>query len=328
MGFVPLSVDEQLRLLDEWVHDPRGVVPTGWKSVDDLLFRGGFAPSNYVVIGGRTRTRKTTWTLNLIARFLEDGHSVGLIGLDESPNFYALKLMGVMCGQHHEWLLENWESPPVQQIRDAYRKFAHRFSLSRGFRPSFERLSQWREMASVNDGIPPYIIFIDYTSLLERDQYAGAEVQRVHRLIEEGQVWTNESSVVTLALHQVGRLDEGAGQRYHGDTPMSLESLKFGGEEIADLVFGTYRLSLDTVGNMNIDQAKSHLGKEFDEEEWQERVHRVKRYTNSTFVQLLKNRPGTKTNEQGLEFKQDGERLRMVPAGPQVGEDMQLRRET
>jgi hypothetical protein len=169
------------------------------------------------------------------------------------------------------------------------------------------------------------VVFVDYISLLTRDKYAGAEVQRVSRLVESLQVWTNENEVVTIALHQVGRMDEGASQRNHGDGPLSLESLKYGGEEIADIVFGSFRPSLNPLGNMTMDQAMQYMGDKYDEEKWLDAVARVNKYKGSTFLQLLKNRPGTRTHEKGIELKSQGESMKMRPASETVGEDMGLR---
>jgi hypothetical protein len=176
-------------------------------------------------------------------------------------------------------------------------------------------LTEWRETAEMVVGEPMRVVVIDYVSLLARDRYAGAEVQRVQRLIEDLQVWTNEQEVVTIALHQVGRYDEGTGGRYHGDVPLTLEGLKWGGEEIADLVWATYRPALDPVGHMSWAQAQAWNPK-MAREEWERAAERVRRFERVTYLQLLKNRPGTQVCEEGVPLVSPSASLRMREAQP------------
>jgi hypothetical protein len=146
---------------------------------------------------------------------------------------------------------------------------------------------------------------------MARGKYDGQDVKRVPRLMESLQQWTSENKLVTFVLHHVGRTDEGVNARYHGDTPMSLEGLKYGGEETADVVLGTYRPALDPIGHMDFESARAIKGDKFEMHHWQRHVERVERYHNSTFLQLLKNRPGTKTDEFGIEMLHVGESMRM-----------------
>lgn len=322
-GIKALSAKKQLETWEARVTDPRGVLQTGWSDLDALLNRGGLAPSTLCIFGGRTRTRKTTTMMNLIAQFLKQGTPVGLVGLDEAAPSYVAKLASALFGVSHETLEAEWENGA--DYRDQYLEAAKHFTLSTGFRPDFEHLTAWLEESKARSGERPKVVFIDYISLLTRDKYAGAEVQRVSRLVESLQVWTNENEVVTIALHQVGRMDEGSSARNHGDGPLSLESLKYGGEEIADIVFGSFRPALNPLGNMTMDQAMQYMGDKWDEEKWLDAVARVAKYQGSTFLQLLKNRPGTRTHEKGIELKSQGESMKMLPASEVIGDDMGLR---
>lgn len=235
---------------------------------------------------------------------------MGLIGLDEKEESYALKLMSAMYGVAHEKIELEWDTPGIKKIRTAFENDAQYFAESHGYRPTPEDMEAFLDEAAAVTGRKPEVIFLDYISLLSRDKFAGAEVQRVQRLIEELQVWTNKTEVVTVALHQVGRFDDGGNKRNEGDTPLSSGSLKYGGEEIADVVLGTYRPSLDPVGNMPYDAAKSDNDR-LTEEEWEERRSRVHRYQDSTFLQLLKNRPGVHLSKEGIELISIGDTMKM-----------------
>lgn len=308
----------------ERVHDTRHRVRTGWAALDDDLHRGGLAPGELAILGGRTHTRKTTVLLNIIGNLVKSGTRVGFVALDETVAGYTAKLHSVLTGLTMEQLEVDWEGTADRRA-EATAALTGKLSLARQARPSFEYLTAWFEDAAKYDldGKHPEVVFIDYLSLLTRDKFAGQEVQRVQRLIEELQVWTSANEVVTVALHQVGRMDELSSRRYHGDKPMTLESLKFGGEEVADVVLGTYRPELDPIGNMAMAEATAQG---ISEEEWEEASARVGQHKGVTFLQLLKNRPGVHLNHKGVRLLSPTESMHMVPAeqGADDGKVVQL----
>jgi replicative DNA helicase len=304
--------------MDAWeirVKDKRPRVQTGFAELDESMHRGGFAPGELVILGGRTHTRKTTVALNMMASLLSRGVPVGFVSLDETLAGYVAKLTSIMTGLPMQDLEERWDDLRDRRV-EASQKMAG-LTLTRGFRPTFDALHAWIEMAEDFGSGRPQVVFMDYISLLGREKYSGQEVQRVQRLVEDLQVWTSQEEVVTIALHQVGRTDEGTNKRYHGDKPMTLESLKFGGEEIADIVLGTYRPSLSPVGNMSPDEAKAEG---IDDETWQDARSRVEQYKDITFLQLLKNRPGVHLNHRGIMLRSPNEALGMVPADGGLGD--------
>ena len=320
--FEGLGPDEQWAAWEERATDERERVATGFGSLDAMLAGRGLSPGTLVILGGRTHTRKTTVMMNLIANMLVQGVPVGLVGLDETPQSYVAKLASAISGVPHTELEENWGSKVNAKVKAEYLELAQNLSITRGYRPDFHKLTGWLNTAEVTMAARPRVVFLDYVSLLTRDKYAGAENQRVSRLIEALQVWTNEQEIVTVALHQVGRMDEGTLMRYHGDTPMTLESLKYGGEEIADIVLGTFRPSLNPLGNMTEDQARMDLGDRFDYDSWTESVDRVRSQQDTTYLQLLKNRPGVHLNHRGIALKSVGLSQQMRPVDETVSGSM------
>lgn len=309
--FEAIGIEEQIATWEKQVTDPRGSVPTLIPELDSLLYKKGIQFPTFCILTGRTRTRKTTVTMNMIRLFLQQGLPVGLVGLDESQPSYIKKLASAITGVSAEWIEENWDAPVGKKLLQVFGKRASLFTMSKGYRPTLDDLTYWRKEAEIT-GSAPKVVFIDYLSLLSRDKYSGAEVQRIGRLMEEVQKWTLSQQVITIVLHQVGRADEGNGLRYHGDTPMSLEAMKYGGEEMADLVFGTYRPALDPLGNVSYEDAVAIMGDKYEKKYWETRVERVERYRDSTMLQLLKNRPGTKTCEQGIELFSVGDSMAML----------------
>lgn len=247
-------------------------------------------------------TRKTTVALNWILSLLYEGVPVGLLSLDEPLPMYVSKLMSAMSRLPASYIEEEWTSPKVEEVRSQYKEATQNLVMTRGTRPTFEQMTQLLEMTVENER--PRVVFIDYVTLLAREQYAGQDTNRIPRLMENLQIWTSEQDVVTVALHQVGRMDDGhAGRRYHGSTPMTAESLRYGGEEQADIVLGTFRPALDQLGNIKTKEtALAIYGDDFDEEKWSDARERVRKYERSTYLQLLKNRPGIHLAQEGIEL--------------------------
>lgn len=317
-----LGTTGMFKAWEERALDPRPRIRTGWSGLDEMFHRGGIAPGELVILAGRTHTRKTTVMLNMMSNMLQSGTRVGFIALDETAAGYTSKLTSCITGVPMQTLEYPW--PDRETVREeAKAVMAGKFAAWVKPRPSFEGLTSWVEDSAPLDldSGKPEVVFIDYLSLLGRDKFAGQEVQRIQRLVEDLQVWTADMGVVTVALHQVGRMDEGTSRRYHGDTPLSLESLKFGGEEIADIVLGTYRPELNPVGNMTPQEAEAALGDRYKYEDWETANLRVKQHKDTTFLQLLKNRPGVHLLQKGLMLRSPSESMAMVPAAIDTAND-------
>jgi hypothetical protein len=232
---------------------------------------------------------------------------VGLVGLDEQPWQYTLSLMSAMSGRSRDWIEQRWDEPDGQAVRDEWKGLARgRVHLFSGRKPGIEDMQSQLDMADMGDSRAPSVLFIDYLNKLTRaKEYGWQENTRIPRLVEHLAEWSTDTGLIVVALHQLSRNDEfgGANARNAGHLPVTLAQLKFGGEEDADIVFGTYRPANDPLGNMSIDVAKLVLGDRFDEEDYFRATNRVKKYQESTFLQLLKNRPGTHREERGIELK-------------------------
>ena len=302
------------------VNDPRGRIPSGIPELDELLYRGGFAPQEFVIFGGRTGTRKTTVTVNLIANMLQAGTSVGFIGLDEAPAQYAAKVCSAVTGVSHEYIEDVWDDDEGRKYRDIYREVADKFTTSRGYRPKRDDLEQWLDMADHR----PQVVFLDYASLLFKDKYSGGDAKRIPSVLEELQIFANEQEVVTIVLHQVNRQNDMTGKKNHGDRPLTPEDLAYGGEAIPDIILQTYRPSKDPLGNMDRGAAEAMLGDSFDEDMYLAAVQRVKNHKRHTFLQLTKNRPGTKVTGDDFDdicLVSPDDSMQMVTDGMGYGEE-------
>lgn len=307
---------QQLKLLDDSVHDKTPTMSTGVESLNLLLRRGGLLPGNFALLGGRTGTRKSTFMLNMALSIARSGVPVGIIGIDEPPWLYVVKLLSAFTGRPQEEIEEMWDEVEGQDLREEWKKFARRrVHLFTGRRPGPDHLSAALDLASLGDEGAPRVLFIDYLGAMTRDgKYGYGEQGRITLLAEELQSWSSETGVAVVALHQLSRTDEfgGSNNRNAGHLPVTRSQMKFAGEEQADLVLGTYRPAMDPIGGMDYATAKTVLGKDFDEDEYYERRARVAKHKDSTFVQLLKNRPGTHEELKGIEMVSPNDSLVMV----------------
>lgn len=321
--FEGVGTEEQLQALESRALDPRGAIRSGFPSLDALLYRGGFMPGQLIVLGGRMHTRKTAVAMNMMVNVLKQEVPVGFVTLDESLPMYVSKMLSVVARRDSETLEENWDTAPTRHAREKYAKLCAGLTMTKGIRPNFVELTEWREMAGVDGQVPAFVV-LDYTSLLVH--YRKSELQRVTGLFEELSTWTQEQDVVVLALHQAGRTDEGVSKKYHGDTPMTSEGLLYGGEQQTDVLLSTYRPALNQLGNMSAEQAEMILGDSFDEEHHGDAVARVRKYEKSTFLQLLKNRPSIKgLNFEGVELTSPDQSQYMEEVGEGISDDAEWR---
>lgn len=253
--------------------------------------------------------------LNMMVSMAKADIPVGLVGLDEAPWLYVVKMLSVWTGRTQEWVEERWDEPEGVEVREAWKAFARgKVHLYGGRRPAFVHLDQAMEFASLGSSRAPAVLFIDYLKLLTRDGAFGyGDNSRLPQLVEELQVWSTTNNVAVVLLHQLSRNDEygGANSRNAGHIPVTLSQLMYGGEDSADLVLGTYRPAMNPMGLMSNFVAQEVLGDRFDMDVYLETQATVKREANSTYLQLLKNRPGTHREERGVELVSKGECLAM-----------------
>ncbi len=307
---------QQLALLAESVHDERPSLPTGFDALDVLLRRGGLLPGNFAILGGRTGTRKSTIMYNMAVNMARENIPVAVIGIDEPPWLYVVKALSVWSGQSQEYIEEMWDEVEGQELREAWKGFARkRFHLFTGRRTGPDHLSGAVDMASLGDASAPRCLFIDYIGAMTREgSYGYSENTRIPRLVEELQLWSSESGVAVVALHQLSRNDEfgGTNNRNAGHIPVTKAQLRQAGEEQADLVLGSYRPALDPIAQMSNADAKAVLGDRYDEDEILERRAVAKQKATYTYLQLLKNRPGTHEEHKGIVLDSPTDSLRMV----------------
>lgn len=296
-----LDHQQQVEAVDASVNDTRPSVPTGTAGLDRLLRRGGLLPGTLAILGGRTGTRKSTIAENWMVSMASAGRPVGLVGLDEQPWQYVVSLMSVLSGRSRDWVEETWHTPEGGDLKARWWELKRKLHLFVGRKPGIDELNALVDLADE----PPSVLFVDYLNKLTRDrEYGWDETKRIPRLVEHLAEWSTDTGVIVVALHQLNRNDQfgNTNQRNAGHLPVTLMDLKYGGEEDADIVFGTYRPAMDPVGTMSKQMAELAQGDRFDETRYWEAVARVRKHQDSTFLQLLKNRPGTHRDERGVEL--------------------------
>jgi hypothetical protein len=250
----------------------------------------------------------------MVVAMAQAGVPVALVGLDEQPWQYVEKLMSAWSGNSLDRIEGEWDSEVGRELRKQWREFARGKVFVYGGKRPHPDLSSYMSLATLDGGEPPRVVFIDYLKLMTRKgQFGYGDNSRIPQLVEELQLWSTEHDTAVVALHQLSRNDEHGGQnsRSNGHIPMTLTQLMYGGEDSADIVLGTYRPAMDPLALMAFDIAKMVLGDRFDEDDYWARRANAAKYVDSTFLQLLKNRPGSHREERGVELVSPDESLRM-----------------
>lgn len=115
----------------EHLDNPHTAIPTPWPALNNMLFGGGFMPTDLVVVTGREGLGKTTMALNLLlglyARMDENGETIWprtIMYQFEMPSFQiAIKSLSIVTGIP-TWKLEATQKPTLtrddlKQIEDA-----------------------------------------------------------------------------------------------------------------------------------------------------------------------------------------------------------------
>jgi hypothetical protein len=234
--------------------------------------------------------------------------------MDEAPYMYVSKIASALTGEPHVELDDAWvlDRPRIDKLSPKYLLAATNLTMTKGHRPSLDELTEWLKMEGQRMGGDIRVVFLDYLSLLERAAFSGKDATRIPQLCENLQVWTNQHELVTIVLHQVGRMDDNVTKRYHGSTPITPEQLMYGGEQQADIILGTYRPALDPIGMMAQEEATAQGIALAD---WQFKRDRALAYGQDTMLQLIKNRPGVALEPQGIRLRSVGlsQKMEVIP---------------
>lgn len=227
----------------EYYDTPR--IKLGYKEVDE--FFGGFFPGQIVILGGRTKTGKTTVALNLMHQLVVNGVSTLFFSLEMS----AARVL------HRILKLASQKQITEQEIRRASslglleriianipeEYFSNFYIYDKGAIPASELdvvLAETEEYAQKKI----QAVFIDYFELVK--VYSKDSLDQAIKASKIIADFAKRNKVLTVILHQCKRAAENA--------EIMLNHIKYAGEEDADLVLGIWRPNYDIESTSQVEE--------------------------------------------------------------------------
>jgi replicative DNA helicase len=213
--------------------------PTGFDDVDRIIY--GLRPGNFLVLGGRPGTGKTTWTLNLLANLaIRRGLPVGIFSIEMTHDELALRLLCAEACVSHERLMLGYLSQRQWSdlIQTARRVSPAPLHIDDDGALDLPRLAararRWRAELGIE------CIAVDHLSLMtaggnRRWSNRTEEVAAITRGLKQ---LAKELDIPVIALSQLSRQSE-----RRTDHRPQLADLRESGssEQDADVVLFTYR---------------------------------------------------------------------------------------
>lgn len=231
----------------EYVADDTVRIPTGFKTLDELL-RGGLRPGHVCLFLGRTGVGKTAVSTQVAVNAATAGHGVSIASLEMGREEMTIRALSAASGlpvwDVEETLLKMREGEePPRVLMEASRQL-RTLSVDDSNKPQWDDLARWVDESERVTGVRPKLVVVDHLKLMKRYGYPRGEAERVAQLSEDAKAFAKDTSVAALVFHQVGRSVEASDRKNHGDIPLSMEDAMYGGEQDADYVFGVYRPEL------------------------------------------------------------------------------------
>lgn len=170
------------------------------------------------------------------------GHGAGYVSMEMTKSEVTLRCLSAYLGcgtdEVETLLKDNSFQPQVSEALKALKGL----SVIDPSAPSWDDLKAWvRDTRQSGQQLD--MVVLDHLKLMTRKgMYSRGEVERIGQLAEDAKRFAKEADVELVVIHQAGRSLEGNnGQKNHGDTPLTMEDLMYGGEQDADGIIGLFR---------------------------------------------------------------------------------------
>lgn len=236
-------------------HGTPGVrIPTGWESIDPLMY-GGLAPGEVFYILGRSHVGKSMFLLNIIANNRE---IPGVLFTIEMPQHQAItRLTSMVMRQDHDYMVRllqhgqiAWEANPLMD----YELWILDMAMT------LERMGATVEKIKrdYDDELHPRYVALDYLELVRtegrRDGYERAET-----LARDLKAWSKELGLPVFVVHQ-------SNMTRKRNESVDENSARGAGYTEADLVLGVWQPDDLPVGKYKARVIKNRISGVLSEE--------------------------------------------------------------
>lgn len=179
------------------------IVKTGFKSLDEKII--GFAPEDYVVIGGRPSVGKTAFALSMATNMISDGKKICFISMEMSAATILLRLasaltkMSVAEMRADASIASKWDTLKLAEWLDG------KFFYDRGEVNDINivsRIRYYKEKYDVD------VVMIDYLQLMQTATNAGNMNERMTRISRSVKQAARINQIPIIALSQLNRDSE------------------------------------------------------------------------------------------------------------------------
>jgi len=261
-----------------------GRIPLGWSFFDDAT-GGGVAQGEVCMFLARSGVGKSWWACNVINN---NPHvPTVFFSLEMQDRFMLQRLAAVHVGTPTPFIeaeiRETGSSAAIEQTVTDFPKLALIDTPEMSLKGMSQALKEYRD----SYGEQPELVIVDYMELVKGGLSMSAleAIDNVSRQIKN---WARTEDVAFIVLHQTNmnpgaRVSERSNELDNGHLPLTRQAARFGGDVAADYTVAMYKPSLDP---RLADQV---------------RIYRM----NEVWLQLLKNRGGSKLYEGGVQHHVD-----------------------
>lgn len=187
------------------------VVPTGFKSIDDIT-GGGLGKGEVGLMAQLSGAGKTLWLTNFTTSYVRQGYNVLFIALEELKNRMVLRFEQSLLQQTRNVILTGsaLNKPNFDKMQNFIKTNRSRFGnlFFARFSPRTAtpaRIEQLISDTMIREGVPIDVVVIDYPDLLKNPNATGNESDDGGKLFEEIRRIAQEYNVVMWTASQLNR---------------------------------------------------------------------------------------------------------------------------
>ena len=228
------NIEETLdKTIDSITSSRDNIISTSYTNIDKLA--GGFTKGEITIVGGRPGHGKTTFCLNLLSNFLNQGMRVCLVNR-EMPNHEMMKK--ILCLESQELsyrmirkgLFDNLED--LAKLNKAKELIKERYGDRLAM---FDNLKDFHSSASEIKKFKPDVVIDDYIQLIEPERNIDQRRLQLERICNQYKWLAKSQECVVVIASQLNRMLE---MRQGKDTKPKLSDLAESGaiEQVAENV--------------------------------------------------------------------------------------------
>lgn len=293
------GLDEIVAEHYEWSTSTQPRIPLGWSFFDGAT-SGGIAMGEVAMFLAYSGVGKTWWGVNVLAN--NPGVPTIFFSMEMHARMLVQRIAACTCGVP-TWKIEQdsaqGHSPELEKTVETYKYLSVQDEPGMSLKDMAHGIADAQEAWG---GVRPRMVIIDYLELVKASGLLTS-LEAIDRTSREIKNFARAEDISLIVLHQTNNNESARSSgddsyrrvADNGHLPLTRKAARFGGDVAADYTIGAYRPGL----NPEMPEAV--------------RAHR----DNEFYMQLLKNRGGSKLYLAGERHFLDSETWRITEAPPE-----------